>query len=164
MNRLFFAAVAVGALGSAVTAVVYVNFTARVMPSLARVSDPHGIAAMQGFNRTAVQPPFMSAFFGAAFAAVVIGVRLLRGSRDAADIVATIGAAAYLVGFVLTIAYNVPLNDRLAKLDPNAVSSVRFWRMYLSSWTTANTVRAVLSTIGAVTFAAAGVVGVLNKE
>lgn len=55
-------ALAAGALTTGVTAVVYLNFSARVMPALAKLPNPTGIARMQQFNRTAVQPPFMICF------------------------------------------------------------------------------------------------------
>jgi len=144
-SRIATMAAVFGALTSGATAVVYVNFSARVMPSLGRMANAAGITRMQGFNRTAEQGPFMLCFFGAALAGGYLIYRVVRGDRSTADLLLAAGGAAYLAGLLLTIAYNVPLNDKLATLDPHAASSVAFWRDYLSGWTTANTVRAGLS-------------------
>ncbi|NNG38986.1 DUF1772 domain-containing protein [Flexivirga sp. ID2601S] len=146
-SRIALAAATFGTVTAAVTAGVYLNFSARVMPSLGRMAGSAGLARMQGFNRTAVQPPFMICFFGAAFVGGYLVYRVVRGDRSGADLLLAAGGTAYLLGFVLTIAYNVPLNDKLAALDPDAPSSIQVWRDYLTSWTAANTVRAVLSTL-----------------
>lgn len=163
-SRLLVAAALVGGLGSLVTAAVYVHFTARVMPSLGRMVASHGIATMQGFNQTAVQPPFMTAFFGAALAGIVLVVRALAGHHTTADLLAALGGFAYLAGFALTIGYNVPLNDRLATLDPNSPASVAFWTSYLSTWTTANTLRAVLSGVGALALGMAVALALTRRQ
>lgn len=146
-SRIATAAAVFGALTSGATAVVYVNFSTRVMPSLGRMAHATGIARMQHFNRTAEQGPFMLCFFGAALAGGYLIYRAVRGDRTAADLLLAAGGTSYLAGLVLTIAYNVPLNNKLAGLDPQAGSSVAFWRHYLSGWTAANSVRAGLSAV-----------------
>lgn len=128
---------------SAVVAGVYVNFTARVMPRLQTLAPSDAAATMQEFNRTALQPPFMTAFFGGAALATWQLVRFARGERSLADGLAAGAGAAHLVAFALTIAYNVPRNERLDRLDPAAAAA--YWPTYASEWTTANTVRAVLA-------------------
>lgn len=148
-----------GATTCAVTAGVYVNFSARVMPSLGRMPNAVGIARMQGFNKTALQAPFMVCFFGAALASGYLVVRFARGDRSVSDLLLAAGGTAYLAGFLLTIGYNVPLNERLAAADPHAASSVGLWRDYLQQWTTANSVRAVLSTAAVGLIVAGLVVG-----
>lgn len=155
--RMMAGLLAAGGVTTAVTTIVYTNFSARVMPSLAGLPAAQGISRMQGFNRTAVQPPFMLCFFGSAAVAAVLLVRLARGERSLADLLAGAGAVASLAAFVLTIAYHVPRNDALARLDPAAPSSVEAWETYLREWTRANKVRAALSGIGVGLFVAAAV-------
>ena len=54
------------------------------------------------------------------------------------------GSVLYLVGAVgVTAAYNVPLNNALAGLDPAAPGTDAAWRDYLSRWTAGNHVRAL---------------------
>lgn len=138
------------AAGAAVTGAVYVNFSTRVMPRLAALPDSEGIATMQQFNRNAVQPPFMLAFFGAAAASTALIVRAIRADRRTiADWVSVGGAGLYLAGFVLTIAYNVPRNDRLASVDAASSAAVAVWRDYVTQWTAANSVRGAMSALSA---------------
>lgn len=59
----------------------------------------------------------------------------------------------YLVGVIgLTIAYNVPLNDALAKLDPGSVDAAARWTSYVERWTRANHVRTASSLAAAAAF------------
>ncbi|GAA1875879.1 DUF1772 domain-containing protein [Lapillicoccus jejuensis] len=146
MNRAALVALqAVTAVLSGGTAVVYVVLSARTMPRLAVLADRVGIERMQHINRVALQPPFMTCFFGAALGSVVLVALVVAGRGGPAAGVAVAAALLYLAGFGLTVAYHVPLNDRLARLDPGALDSVAVWRAYLVGWTRANTVRAVLS-------------------
>lgn len=157
-TRIATAAAVFATVTTGVTAVVYANFSARVMPSLGRMTNAAGISKMQGFNRTAEQAPFMLCFFGAAVAGGYLIYRVIRSDRSVPDILLAAGGSAYLAGLLLTIAYNVPLNDKLAKLDPHAASSVAVWRDYLQNWTAANTVRTVCSA-AAVVLLIAGLIG-----
>jgi len=154
---------AAGALTAGVTAVVYATFSARVMPALARLPDAVGIERMQAFNRTAVQPPFMVCFFGAAAAGAYLLVRLLRSERTPADLLLAAGGALYLGGFALTVVVNVPLNDRLASVATRSPEAVALWQAYLGEWTRANTVRGVLSALATAALLA-GTVGVLRHD
>ena len=50
----------------------------------------------------------------------------------------------------MTIAGNVPLNDRLAAVDADDPSAVALWQHYLKRWTFWNHVRTVAPTVAAV--------------
>ncbi|MBU7583147.1 MAG: DUF1772 domain-containing protein [Nostoc sp. TH1S01] len=50
----------------------------------------------------------------------------------------------YLVGtIVVTIAFNVPLNDALAIANPDSTEGANLWARYLSNWTFWNHVRTI---------------------
>jgi uncharacterized membrane protein len=56
------------------------------------------------------------------------------------------GALCYLVGSLLvTMIFNVPLNDRLAAAGAETAEAVSFWSEYLRIWTAWNHVRTILS-------------------
>ena len=106
---------ACGAVGSAVVGGVYANFSARVMHWLDSLPDAEAIETMQKFNRTAVQVPFTTFFFGTAIASAWTVVHNLRKKdRVIGDQISAAGGVLYLAGWVLTIVYNVPRNNRLA--------------------------------------------------
>lgn len=156
-SRIAVVAGVLGAVTSAVTAGVYIDFSARIMPSLGRMTNAAGIARMQHLNRSIEQGPFMLCFCGAGLAGGYLVYRLLRADRAMADVLLAAGGAAYLAGLLLTMVYNVPMNNRLAAVDPHAAASVDLWRDYLHNWTPANTVRAVFS-VAAVGLLVAGLI------
>lgn len=162
-SRITLAAGVFGAVTSVVTAGVYLDFSARVMPSLRRMADAAGVAKMQHLNRNIEQGPFMLCFCGAGLAGGYLLYRLLRGDRATSDWLLAAGGAAYLAGLLLTMVYNVPLNNRLAAADPHAASTVDMWRKFLQDWTAANTVRAVLSVVGVGLLVAGLIVGARNQ-
>ncbi|EMY34035.1 hypothetical protein D477_011736 [Arthrobacter crystallopoietes BAB-32] len=88
----------------------------------------------------------MTVFFGTAVASTAVGVGGLAAA-DAPGLVRAGGAALYLSGFLLTMAYNVPLNNKLAAL-PAAEAAAR-WPQWERQWTRSNTTRALASVVGA---------------
>ena len=151
MSRLLQYATFATALGCGLSAGVFFAFSTFVMPALDRLAPGQSIRAMNSINRLAVTPAFMTALFGTALACVVLGVWAVVswGERPAAWVLA--GSALYLLGaIVVTGAANVPLNDALAIVDPDAADAASRWSSYLSDWIVWNHVRAVA------TLAAAG--------
>jgi uncharacterized membrane protein len=61
----------------------------------------------------------------------------------------------YLVAIVLTIAYHVPRNDALARVDPGSAGAEAAWSRYLAEWVPWNHVRTFTSVASAVLFALA---------
>jgi uncharacterized membrane protein len=54
------------------------------------------------------------------------------------------GGALYLVGTIrVTIARNVQLNERLAKLHPQGADAADYWAKYVTTWTAWNHVRTI---------------------
>jgi len=128
-------------LGAALVAGAFAVFSVLVMPALAALPGPAGVAAMQSVNRTAVRPVFMTLLFGTALLCLVVGGLELAGSRRP---LVLIGVVMYLVGVVgVTGLANVPLNDALAVTDVP-------WTDYVRRWTAWNTVRTLASLASAV--------------
>ncbi|MGP6174087.1 anthrone oxygenase family protein [Corynebacterium sp. A21] len=121
----------------------YSAFSLVVMPALDRLGDTRATETMNHINVLAETPPFLGLFFGSAVAAGALAV--LGGIRG--DYLAVAGGVAVLAGTALTVAYNVPLNNRLA-------SGVLDWAAYRGPWTAANSVRGLLCVAGAVALAA----------
>jgi uncharacterized membrane protein len=135
------AAIGTGAMGG-----VFFAFSAFIMSGLSRLPHRQGIAAMQSINVTAVRPPLMLMLFGTAALCVAILVRAKLTWGDRRATLLLVGGLLYLVGVVvLTAAYNVPLNNRLALLHGSAPDAAAQWHSYVIRWTLANTVRAMTS-------------------
>lgn len=132
----------VAALGSGLAAGVFFAFSTFVMSGLARLPAPAGIAAMNAINVTVVTPIFMSLLFGTALVVAVVGVLALMNWHMAGSAYALIGALLYLAGvIVVTIVFNVPLNDQLAAVAPESAVGAELWQNYLSAWVGWNHVR-----------------------
>src|SRR5919106_3967514 len=119
MSAILYAATLVTALGCGLVAGVFFAFSSFVMPALKRLPPAYGIAAMQSINKLAVTPAFMTALFGTAVACLgmVAWAVIVSSERPAALVLA--GDALYIVGTIgVTIACNVPLNNKLATLHP----------------------------------------------
>ena len=152
MSGVLYAATLVTALGCGLVAGVFFAFSTFVMPALKRLPPAHGIAAMQSINELAVTPAFMTALFGTAAACLglVAWAVISLGERPAALVL--VGGALYLIGTIgVTIARNVPLNDRLAKLDPQGAEAAGRWDEYVRKWTAWNHVRSAASLAAAAT-------------
>lgn len=132
----------VAALGSGVVAGVFFAFSSFVMPGLARMPATGGIAAMNSINVTAVTPLFMTALFGTALVCLIVGIGAVMGWSQPGSPWLVAGGLIYLVGIVLvTIVFNVPLNDALAAVNSASANGASLWSRYLDEWVMWNHVR-----------------------
>jgi uncharacterized membrane protein len=132
------------ALGCGLIAGVFFAFSTFVMNALARLQPAQGIAAFQSINVTVYNPWFMGTFLGAAAACIFLLVSSLLKWQQPGATYLLVGSLLYLVGTVLvTIAFNVPLNDALAVVDPSSAEGASMWSSFLPNWTNWNHVRTV---------------------
>ena len=164
LDILTFAAV----LGSGLVAGIFFAFSTFVMRALGRLPENQGIAAMNAINVTVLNPWFFLAFFGTGavcLAIVFLAVGSAAGTHQAYLLAA---CALYLLGCLLvTVAFNVPLNNRLASAEPesvgpNSMGPGALWAHYLSRWTLWNHVRTAASLAAAGLFAMALCGGVMG--
>jgi uncharacterized membrane protein len=136
--------VVVSALGSALVGGIFFAFSTFVMQALGRLAPEQGIAAMQTINVTVLNPWFFTVFFGTGIAAAAVLVFALMNWATPAAASLAVGAMLYIVGGIaVTMAFNVPLNNALARADANHPDGVALWRHYLRRWTFWNHVRTV---------------------
>ena len=142
MSGILYAATLATALGCGCVAGAFFAFSSFVMPALKRLPPAHGISAMQSINKLAVTPAFMAAVFGTG--------AISWGERPVALVLA--GGALYFVGVIgVTIARNVPLNQRLAKLHFQDADPTDRWDEYVTKWTAWNRARAAAALAAAAT-------------
>ncbi|MBA2535661.1 MAG: DUF1772 domain-containing protein [Rubrobacter sp.] len=136
-------------LTTGLVAGVFYAYSVSVDPGLAAQPDETYVATMQAINERIQNPLFFASFFGAALfplAALVVHFPRPRSGRFrliALSCVLYIGG-----GFLLTAFVNVPLNNQLAAVDPDAPARVLAGARdaYEGPWNFWNDVRAVLST------------------
>jgi uncharacterized membrane protein len=136
----------VSALGAGLVAGAFFAFSTFVMAALGRVPAAEGIRAMQQINITVINPWFMTALFGTGVTCLaVIVVALADWEGDYGPYLIAAGVL-YIVGCLgVTMAFNVPRNNVLARLEPTDSGAADVWNRYLVEWTAWNTVRTIAS-------------------
>jgi len=131
------------ALGCGLIGGVFFAFSTFVMSALARIQPVQGITAMQSINITVINPLFMAAFLGTATACIFLTISSLSKWHQPDAAYLLLGSLLYLIGtFGVTIVCNVPLNDALAKVNPDSTEGASLWSSYLTNWTIWNHIRA----------------------
>jgi uncharacterized membrane protein len=149
----FVALTSVAALFSAAAGGMMYVFSTFVMGGLDRTGPVDAITAMRGINAEAnSNPVFLLGYFGATILALVVGVIAAIQLRQPGSWVVLVGALFAILGAVITMAFNVPLNNHLDTVNPvglSAADSAREWQAYFSTWTAWNHARTVASFVGA---------------
>jgi uncharacterized membrane protein len=146
MSHLLQGLVIAAVLGSALVAGIFFAFSSFVMQALRRLPGPDGIAAMQEINVTVLNPWFFLAFLGTGVVCLPIAFLAFTDTTGALRFHLVAGCALYVVGCVLvTGVFNVPLNDRLAEVEPGSPEGKTLWAEYLVRWTRFNHLRTAAS-------------------
>ncbi len=141
----------IAATTSLLMAGVYFAFSISVMKALAQRPEREGIAAMQAINSVILNAVFLSLFLGAALCSLAATVLASVHWEWPRSGLALGGGIAYILGsFVVTIACNVPMNDRLAALNPEDSLAAEYWGRYIRRWTAWNHLRCITSALGGV--------------
>lgn len=143
-------------IGAGIVGGVFFAFSSFVMKALGQLPPAHGIAAMQRINAIVLNATFLGVFLGTAVLAglsIVVPFFFFSGTRS---MLLFLAGVLYLLGsFGVTVAYNVPRNERLARLDADASEATAYWPVYLRGWLLWNHVRSVASVLSAGCAAAA---------
>jgi uncharacterized membrane protein len=153
MERILYIATFAAALGSGLVAGIFFAFSSFVMGALARIQQAAGISAMQSINVVVLNPVFLSVFVGTAILCGVLMLSAFLGWSSPRSIYLIAGGLLYFVGcFLVTMFFNVPLNDALAAVAPSGAEGANLWMRYLSVWTNWNHVRTAASLAASVFF------------
>jgi uncharacterized membrane protein len=143
----------IAALASAAAGGMMYVFSTFVMRGLDRTGPVAAITAMRGINGEAnANPVFLLGFFGATILSLVVGVIAVVQLNQPGSWWVLIGAIFGILGGIITMVFNVPLNNHLDTVNPDGLSmadAAREWQAYFSPWTAWNHVRTVTSFVGA---------------
>lgn len=135
------------AIGCGLVAGLYFAFSTFIMTALGRIDQSQGAAAMNSINSTVLGSLFMPLFFGTTMASAALAVlALFRWSEPGAAAMLA-GGLIYVIGMsVVTVVFNVPLNNGLARAGATGTEAADVWARYLKNWTIWNHVRTAAST------------------
>jgi len=105
---------------------------------------------MNAINKAAPNPLFMLVLFGTAIVCVLLAISGCRHRGDPAALWQLVGCALYLVSVLVTVAYHVPRNDALMKIDPDSAGAAAAWSHFVTPWVAWNHVRTLTSIGGMV--------------
>ena len=144
------------AIGCGLMAGLYFAFSTFIMTALARIDTVAGISAMNAINDVIVKSLFMPVFLGTTVTGLALAVLgAVRWSEPGA-IAMLAGGLVYVIGmFVVTMVFNVPLNNALAAAAPASSEAAALWARYPERWTWWNHVRTLASTAACALFIAA---------
>ena len=147
MGLMVFATVAYALIAGA-----FLAFSDFIMRSLATVGGTCGMEVMQAINREVYRFVFMTLFLGLIAVSLAIIAYAATALSGAPAIMIILAGIFYLAGCVgVTAAFNVPMNEALAKMDPADETARVYWRdVYLPRWTAFNTVRMLACVISAI--------------
>ena len=121
MNDFLFALRFATALACGLMAGVFFAFSTFVRKGLSRLPAAAGISAMQAINSGAVHSFFLAAFLGTSAACLLVAFSSVLQWSHPSAVYSLAGGLAFLAGgFLVTMIFNVPMNDSLATLSPTA--------------------------------------------
>lgn len=141
-------------LGTGLIAGTFFVFSVAIMSAFRRLPANEGMAAMQSINVVIQNPIFLGVFMGTALVSLVVTGLSLWNRHTPQGYYILAGAALYVVGsFIVTVVFNVPLNNALDAADATSASGQEVWATYLKNWTLWNHVRTITSIAATASFA-----------
>ena len=150
---LILIACATAVIASGLIAGVFLAFSDFVMKSLCAASPASGIEAMQLINRKVYGSVFMFLLIAMLVISVALAIYASVYMTSPATAWIISGCALYAIGvFIVTMVFNVPMNQRLDAMVPENTETASYWAVYGSSWTLWNHVRTIASAGSVVSF------------
>lgn len=143
-------------LGAGLVGGVFFAFSTFVLRALADLPAAQGVAAMQRINIVVLRPGFLGVFVGTvllAVAAIVAAFWPWQPGRSPWLLAAAVLYAAG--GFGVTMVFNVPRNERLARLPADSAEAAAYWPAYVREWQIWNHVRMAACAVSSVCAAVA---------
>lgn len=138
------------ALWSAVIGGVFSAFSEFIMSGLLRADPAAGIEAMQQINRTVIKTQFVAGILLITPLSIFVAAHGLNNFDGTARAAVLLAPVVYLpTVFLMTIFGNVPMNNKLERLDHRDPDAEKYWRKYGRVWTRLNHIRTMGSVLTA---------------
>jgi len=145
-------------LAAALVAGVFQSFSDFVMAGLTRARSSGGMESMQQLNRTVFRSIFIGLFLLLMPVTLGLAFHAYQSLEGTARLLIISAGMIYAVTvFAVTLLGNVPMNQRLDKLDADSAEGEAYWRFYGRNWTRWNHVRTLGSIVTALLYLMAAV-------
>lgn len=143
MTPFYFVLMHLAMLAYALVGGVFLAFSDFIMRALSRTGGTGGVEAMQVINREVFRWVFMPLFLGMAAVSLAVAIYGATHLGHPSGALILLAGLVYLVGsFGVTVVFNVPMNEALARMDLSREATRSYWSdTYLPRWTFWNTVR-----------------------
>ena len=143
---MVFALTLAACVGAGTIGGVFFAFSTFVMRALSQLPAAQGVAAMQRINVVVLGPAFLGVFVGTALLSLACVLLSLAAGPSKATAWLAAAAVLYVVGSLgVTMAFNVPRNNRLAALQAESPQAAAYWPVCLHEWLRWNHVRTAAS-------------------
>jgi uncharacterized membrane protein len=135
-------------VGMGLLAGLFYGYACSVMPGLGQADDRTLVDAMQQINKAIENPVFFATFLGAPVLVVwALVIERRSGSREVLRWIAA-ALVLYAIAFVVTFAFNIPLNNELENAgDPARIADLaRVRDDFEGPWVAWNIVRTLAIT------------------
>jgi len=151
MSSLFFILLQATILAYALVGGVFLAFSDFIMRSLAHTGGVGGVDAMQVINREVFRWVFMALFIGMApLSLLIAGYGAVHVGNGPGTLMLIAGLVYFIGCFLVTVCFNVPMNEALAGMDVSDPATQDYWTStYLPRWTFWNTIRTVACAVSA---------------
>lgn len=131
-------------LSSALVGGVFQSFSDFVMAGLNRAAPAGGIESMQQLNRTVFRSVFIATFLILVPVSVGFAIYTWFALSGVPQRLIIFAAIIYLpLVFLVTAFGNVPMNEKLDKMDHMSADAADYWQTYGRVWTRWNTLRTI---------------------
>jgi uncharacterized membrane protein len=143
-------------VASGLAAGFFYAYEVSVTRGTALVADASYVETMNAINATVRNAPFFAVFFGALILGLLAALARLGRPRDPVTWIVAASVLLYAGAFLVTAAFNVPLNEELAARGAGSAGELAAARDdYEADWNRYNLVRTLLSMAAFVGLAAA---------
>lgn len=144
----------VSAIGCGLMAGLYFAFSTFILQAFDMNGPERAAQAMNAINVRILRSLFMPLFLGTTLTSAALAVIGLIHIGAPGGMAMLAGGAIYVIGmFVVTMVFNVPLNNALAAAGVAEVAEM--WPRFLRGWLPWNHVRTLASTVSCALFIAA---------
>jgi uncharacterized membrane protein len=140
---------ALACVGACIVAGVFLAFSSFVTRALREWPACHGVAAMQRVNVGVLNPGFLAVFVGTAVLAgvCVLAAGFFPWGAPRSKLLLLAGLSCLVGAFSVTAMFNVPRDQRLARMEAESAEAAACWPVYVREWLRWNPVRTAAATL-----------------